>query len=265
MYKYILSLLLTLSFVAANAQEDHVITIHQDTLYGSIQILLPTPHSEEIILKTDDGKDRYKAYQFTEFTYEGDTYVPVKTSTKYAIMKVKKEGYLSLLSYRAENNYDFGNLYLLKKTGEGTELPTFLWKKVMTDFLSNCPEVTTKIEDKTYKRNDIEDIVDVYNNCILDQTSATYSDNSKRATPAKTATPNKDNPAVTLIYTIKGKLTAYDNSDTEDIMALLTDMAEKLSEDEKIPSYMIGALNEQAKEFKSIEEDIDQLVEMIKK
>ncbi|UII26592.1 hypothetical protein LVD15_25400 [Fulvivirga maritima] len=256
-------IILILLFVAhfSHAQDDYLVTLKRDTIKGEVQILLPSDRNEEIMFKTGDDKTRYKAYQFLEFYHEGEHYVPVKMTEKYAIMKVIKSGYLSLLSYRVDNNYDFGNLYLLKKTGEGTEVPTFLFKKVMADFLANCTQVSKKIENKEYKRSDIETIVDEFNNCIIRQTADTYSGEA----PAKKSTPKvTDHPALSIIKNIKSTLAGYDTEETEDILALLSDLNDKISTGEKVPSYMIGALKEEAGAFDKIQADVEALVEAIK-
>ncbi|MBL3657451.1 hypothetical protein [Fulvivirga sediminis] len=260
MHRSFIILILLLATHYSHAQEDYLVTLKRDTIKGEAQILLPSERNDEIIFKTDEDKTRYKAYQLLSFYHEGEQYVPVKMPEKYAIMKVVKPGYLSLLSYRIDNNYDFGNLYLLKKTGEGTEVPTFLFKKMMTDFLANCAEVSKKIENKEYKRSDIETIVDEYNNCIIRQTADTYSNEEPVKKNNAQAT---DHPALAIIKNIKTTLESYSKEETEDIIAVLSDLSDKLSKGEKIPSYMVGALKEESEPFKQIQADVESLIQSI--
>lgn len=237
------------------AQTDYVITTQQDTIHGKIEILLPADTHEEISIQTDGENRKLKAFQFIEFTKDSTLYRAVKLTNLYRIMKVEKDGYLSLLTFRPDGNYTFGAKYLQKKTGEGIEVPTLLFKKVMMDFLRDCNEVAEKIDDKTYKKNDLDEIVSAYNKCISGQTQALYSDIPKQET--------MKSPASKKLEQLRDKLKDVDQSQVADLQVLLRDIAQKLAKGEDVPSYMISALKEQSTKVTSLRDEISELAELL--
>lgn len=243
-------------------QNDYVVTAQRDTLRGEVQILLPSERYEEITLKNDNDTKRFKAFQFIEFGKDSLVYRSVKLGELYRIMQMEQAGYLSLLSFRSDGNYTFGSKYLLKNTGEGTEVPTLLFKKIMSDFLSDCEEVEAKIEDKTYKRNDLEQIVAHYNSCIQSQTQELYTTPAeKNVKPAKVS---ETSPAGIKLDAIKKKLQTIRSSEAPELMVLLNDIEAKLANNEKVPSYMLSALEEQASKFNDVKAEVTELVELLK-
>lgn len=245
------------------AQNDYVVTIHRDTIRGEVQILLPSERYEEVTIKNDEGTQRFKAFQFLEVGKDSLVYRTVKFGEIYKIMQLDKEGYLSLLSFRSNGSYAFGAKYLLKKTGDGIEVPTLLFKKLMSDFLSDCEEVEKKIEDKTYKRNDLEQVVEHYNKCIQSQTQDMYADTSedKKVKPKKVSEPT---PAGAKIEAIKKKLQTIRSGEAPELMVLLNDIESKLANDEKVPGYMLSALKDQGAKLNDVSADVAELVELLK-
>ncbi|UII30250.1 hypothetical protein LVD17_18310 [Fulvivirga ulvae] len=243
-------------------QNDYVVTTLRDTIRGEVQILLPSERYEEITIKTDDGIRRFKAFQFIEVGKDSLVYRSVKFGEIYKVMQLDSEGYLSLLSFRSDGNYSFGARYLSKKTGEGIEVPTLLFKKIMSDFLSDCDEVEKKIEDKTYKRNDLEKLVSHYNSCIESQTRDMYSDTSsdKKITAKKTP---EISPAGEKIAAIKKKLQTIRSSEAPELMVLLNDIESKLGNNEKVPGYMLAALKEQGARVNGVNAEVIELVELL--
>lgn len=255
-YQFIIIIFLLFSHLGYG-QDDYVITTQGDTLKGKIQLLLPSGSHEEIIIETGDDKQKLKAYQLLQFEKDEKLYRSVKFNNIYKIMEVAEDGYLSLLYYRPDEQYSFGSGYLLKKSGEGIELPTLLFKKGLVDFLANCQQVVQKIEDKTFKKKDLSAIIAAYNQCIAGQTKEVY----KESKPARQNA--IDNPAIVKIRDIKQKLQQKDNDSAEDLLQLLNDMEQKLLKDDKVPGYMISALRDQLADFESLTEDLNELIKTL--
>lgn len=78
-----------------------------------------------------------------------------------------KDGKLKLFRYYSSSGYGNPSVasdILQKENEELFRIRFLFFKKDMVDYLSDCPELVRKIDEKTYKGNDIEQIVDLYNN-----------------------------------------------------------------------------------------------------
>lgn len=238
-------------------QDDYVITTQGDTLKGKIQLLLPSGSHEEIVIELDEDKRNLKAYQLLQFEKDQKMYRPVKFNNIYKIMEVAENGYLSLLYYRAGEQYSFGSGYLLKRSGEGIELPTLLFKKALVGFLADCQQVAQKIQDKTFKKKDLSAIIAAYNQCIAGQTKEVY----KEIKPVQQEA--TDNPAIVKIRDIKQKLQQENNDNAEDLLQLLNDIEQKLLKGDKVPGYMTSALRNELNDFESLTEDVNELIKTL--
>lgn len=216
------------------AQNDYLITTKSDTLRGRIELLLPDDTHDELIIASEGNTQKFKAFEFIMFKQNDEVYRTVKLSNIYKIMRVEIDGYLSLLSFRPVSNYRFGSKYLLKKNSIGMEVPTFSFSKKMSDLVSDCDDVVSKIEDKTYRSRDLEAIITVYNNCIKERTRDLYK------TPA----------VVTRQQRAAGdKFNSNSTKSITELKILLKDIEQKLIKGEEIPSYMISALKMQSSEL----------------
>ena len=261
--QHCLSIILLLLMCSLHTfSQDYVITVQGDTLKGTIQILLPAETHEEIAIETGEREQKLKAFQLLELNKDGVQYRSVKFGNIYKIMEVKNSGYLSLLYFRPENQYSFGSPYLLKKTGEGVEVPTLLFKKMITGFLSDCPGVAAKIEDKTYKKGDLDQIIAEYNQCIATQTEEAFQTSEPKVTKPATKVPS-DSPAIENIRSIKEKIIQA-NAEASDLITLLNDIEQKLISGNPVPSYMTSALKDQAAGLDLIAEDINKLIDLLK-
>ena len=245
-------LLLILS-PAAYAQ-DWLVTTSADTLKGEIEIELPMERYEELTLKNDEGKQRFKAYQVIEFEHNGQKYKTVKHAGVYRIMLVDSEGYLSQYRYRVDQGYEFASVFLMKTDGESLEISNLTFKRSLSKFLDDCQSVVDGLTNKKYKRADLDQIVSDYNACIEKKTSKVQVTENTSKSPTQV-----DHPGIAIIESILMKI---DNSG--DLYAMLNDIKSKLSSGEKVAGYLKSALKEQAADQENIKEEVDQLLETIK-
>lgn len=252
----IYTILLLILSPAVYAQ-DWLVTTSADTLKGEIAIELPMERYEELTIKNDDGKQRFKAYQIIEFEYKGQMYKTVKHAGVYRIMLVESDGYLSQFRYRADQGFEFSSIFLLKTDGESLEVSNLTFKRSLSKFLEDCQTVVDGLENKKYKRSDLDQIVADYNACIDKKTSNALATQNTPKAPVQIAQVN--HPGISIIESIQKKI---DN--TGDLNAMLNDIKSKLSKGENVAGYLKSALKEQAAGQENIKEEVDQLLETIK-
>jgi len=256
-----LFLLIFLSYQARS--QDYLVTLQRDTVTGDIDILLPDALSESIVINSAGEKTRYKAYQFITAYIDSSFYRPVKLGDKYRLMKVVKDGYLSLMLFRPDNSYEFGSQYLLKKTLEGLEISNIGFRKRVTEYLKECPELVAKIDEKVYKKADLLTIVDAFNGCLESKTEERYVEAEAESQPEAEPTQDVRRNAQTtigLIDAIKSKIP----ENQSELHTLLADIKTKLTNEQPVPSYLIGALKDQTRDMVDIQEDVQELIGQIK-
>ncbi|QOI98627.1 MAG: hypothetical protein HRU69_14560 [Flammeovirgaceae bacterium] len=217
----ILLLLICLFAYRASAQPDYVVTVKGDTVYGKIRLL--NYNNDQKIQLTDASRKKtiYGKLQFKVFTIAGDLYHPIRTPQGYVIMKLLKPGYLSLYAFQMENQITWDGQYLYKRDGAGLEVSSLLFKKRLTNFLAECSELAAKIESKELSRNDLEEIIDQFNECIDQRTkeAATQSAIASKLDELETA--------VKALEESENKTTALE---------VITELRLKVQRGEKVPS-----------------------------
>jgi hypothetical protein len=154
---------------SASAQQDFLVTLKGDTLYGTV-FCTWIGQSQRIEYSTGKKKQFFTPVQIRHFRSGNENYFPVRTANGYQIMKLLKPGYLSLYAFQLENQVSWDGLYLLKKDGTGMEYSGLLFKKRVSKFLEDCPVVSQQVEEKELKRSDLDEIIDLYNQCIEQRT-----------------------------------------------------------------------------------------------
>lgn len=256
MQKLLLFAILSCSGPLIQAQ-DYIVTLQKDTLRGEVSIPLPKEFVEEVRLETEDSKDLYKVHQVLSVFTDSTFYEPVKLINKYRFMKVVEPGYLTLYLYRADQSYDFNTFYLQKRSLEGIEVPNISFRKVIIDFLENCPSLVEKIENKTYRKNDLKEIVAEYNLCITDRTEMIYEANAENVADEGQT---EAHPGVTIIRGIQAKI---DKESKAELFTLLSDIKTKLSKNQPVPGYLKSALKEQTSGMSNIENEVSELLKAL--
>lgn len=250
--KYLLlSLLSILCTLTGFSQNDYVITSGQDTIRGKITILMASQYAEEITIKGSAGKQELNTGQILSFVQNGDTYQIIPYNGKSRIMKLVKAGeYVSLYIFRGESQYEFGTEFLYKKNNVGKEMPSMGFKKTLTKFLNDCPAIAG-VDEKLLKRDNLPQLVDYYNTCMAGTSKVT----------SQLTDSAKDN-AMELLNSIKGKVIAQNNNNTE-LLTLINDISQKLIDKQKVPSYLIDALKSQTAGIDAVKGDVERLIKML--
>src|SRR5688572_12826147 len=136
----LLFVLLMLVYQFTNAQ-DYILTARGDSLTGEVKPLLYGPEKKVQIVSADREKSTFSIFQVKAFSTAGEIYHPVKGETGYVFMKLMQPGYLSLYAYQMENQTRFDGLFLRKLDGQNLVVPNLGFKRYMSRFLEDCPDV----------------------------------------------------------------------------------------------------------------------------
>lgn len=230
-------ILCILGYAVASAQSDYLVLTAGDTLYGKVVHL--SYGSEHKVQLTEPGKKKvvYSTMQVRSFRMKDDTYHLLKLYNRYMFMRLITPGYLSLYSFQPDNQANWDGRYLHKLDGQGIEVPNIGFKKRMTDYLSDCPEVAEQISEGNLSRNDLDDIINQYNLCIDQHTSSRQQEIPEKA---KDEVPvEKLNPWSELESAIKATESL---TDKESILEMITEAKLKVGRGEKLPNFLIEGL-----------------------
>ncbi len=157
-------------------------TLSSEINYSSLQcgVMMYNEKHKKVYLKPDEIKELH-------FDYENEHYrfVPFDQdlklcscfySDKYLLRQIM-DGDLKLFKYTFHNQGGIqtggrtgmfsGEVNILQKqNGKLFKIDYFNFKKSMSDYLSDCPELVKKIQDKIYGKDDLSKIISDYNqNC----------------------------------------------------------------------------------------------------
>jgi hypothetical protein len=229
----LLFLLLMLAYQCAGAQ-DFVLTTKGDTVKGTVKPLVYGPERKVQVTTADKKKTIFPILQTRAYSFDGDLYHPIRTDKGYVFMKLIKAGYLSLYHFQIENQVAFDGQYLLKKDGQGLDVPNLTFKKGMVKFLSDCPEVAEKIDRGELTKKGLHQIVDEYNACVNQRTADRDKTIVKRQEADK-----KMGAWDVLEDKVKAKET-FEGKD--DALEMIADIRSKIQRGEKIPKFLLDGL-----------------------
>jgi hypothetical protein len=233
--------------------QDYLITNKGDSIVGQLKPLLYGLEKKVQVTGEDKKKEVYSMFQVRRYRLKDEIFEPVKGPDGFAFMKLVKSGYLSLYNYQLTNQVTFEGTYLLRKDGKGIDVPNISFKKVMKNFLKDCPDVADRIDKGELNRKDLNEIIDTYNLCIDKNTIAHEAVAVQQAAQAKSTTAwdaletkVKDAPefdgkpnALEMIQEIKGKI-----GRSEKIPNFLLDGLKSVLKDESFQPALAAAIKE---------------------
>lgn len=238
------TLLQVLRLPLVNGQ-DFVVTTQGDTLKGKIKLFSIGP-DKKVVIK-GEKKTTIPILKTRSASIKGDTYQPVRSSGGYQFMKVIKPGYLTLYSYQAENQTGFDTQFLQKIDGSSLDVPNLGFKKMMTNFLSDCPSVSERIDDGELGKPDLHKIVDAYNECIQART--------KPLSKGKTNQQEKPSMLVKNWKNFETKLAGAEKFEgKEEALEMIKEIQSKLRRSEKVPRFIIQGLQEKLSDTPFLQE-----------
>ena len=212
--------------------QDYFVTLQGDTIRGEIKPL--TYGAERKVQVTEPGKKKviYPFFKVKAYSLDGDIYQPVKGPYGYTFMKLIKPGYLSILSFQAENQTNYDGVWLLKKDGDGIEVPNLTFEKGMKKFLDDCPALVKKIDNDVLNKKDLYQIVDEYNACMANP--APVEEKPIAAQPAK---------SLAAWDALENKVKSQpDFPEKNNALDMIGEIKSKISTDQKIPNFLLEGL-----------------------
>jgi hypothetical protein len=253
------SLLITLILllpIVVFAQKEYALTPKGDTLKGKLK-MISFDDLDRLQINTDGKKSSYTALQIRSYQKEGNTYQSVKYENSFRFMKMIKSGYLSLLAFNTSGQGGWNSRYLIKKDGSGMEVPNLSFKKLLSKYLSDCPEVHDRIEIGDFTRNDLERIIDLYNSCLQAKTDVLIT------TKAPTISFNVER--MLAVAKLSEKVQAESFLTKNDVIDLLKDIKIKVSKNEVVPNYLIEGLKSYLSDTPSLLKEAEELATLLKK
>lgn len=230
---HIILLLILLLLYHCSSAQDFVVTTGADTIHGEIRPMM-FGVEKKVQVKNDEGKETYSILETRLYSIDNVSYYPVKGPYGYTFMQLVKSGYLSLFRFQPEKSTVFSGTYLRKADGNGIELPNLGFKKQMTEFLSDCGDVSERIESGEMKRADIEQIVDDYNACI-DQRTTNVRQDIRQHFEAKSA--------MTVWEDLEKAVKRGDDFESRSTaLEMIADVKNRISRKEKVPNFILDGL-----------------------
>ncbi|MBI3220818.1 MAG: hypothetical protein HYZ44_14985 [Bacteroidetes bacterium] len=243
----------------AFGQADFAVTIKGDTLKGRVRILT-YDQLDRVQVVTEDNKKTYSALEIRTLRIAGITYHTIRYDKGFRYMKLIKDGFLSLYGFRMPNQSTYDGQYLVKKDGSGLEMPNLTFKKSLSTFLSDCPEVNERIKSGDLGRKDIDKIVDRYNSCLQFKTE-------RRAEEPKIAPVTEvESEQMIAVNAIIAKAEAATNLENKsDIIDLLKDLRSKIARNEILPNYILKDVKNQLGQNPDFAAELEKFLSLVKK
>lgn len=240
----ILPLLLT-------AQSDYAVTFKGDTLRGELKIM--SYDQLDRVQWSDHGqKKMYTALQIKSISKSSEFFQPVRYENTIKFMQVMKSGFLSLYKF---SNQNAEGQYLAKKDGTGMEVPNLNFKKALAKYLSECPDVASRLAKGEFSKRDIERIIDLYNACVQNDPYL-----------GAAAKPNViDSEKIFAVKTLVEKVNLENFSSKKDALDLLKDIQTKVSKNEAVPNYLMEGLKSYLGDIPAVSKELDTLISSLKK
>lgn len=215
---------------------DYVVTMKNDTLTGKLSIQTYGNIDRVQIIAADKKKTVLTAIQLKMVSLAGEIYNPVRTDQGYRMMKLVRPGFVSLYLGRKPSgvtgdSYYYDTPFLVKKDGAAIEVPNLSFKKVMSNFLSECSVMKARIQKEELGRKDLDKIIAEYNLCIEDQTKAVL-----------TAPVQDSDSRIIALTDLRSSIDLSSIAGKSDAVDIVTDMLDKTQHHLTVPKYQFDGL-----------------------
>ncbi len=244
------------------AQNDYVIIAKGDTLRGEVRILTYDQLDRVQLTAGKKNKTTYTAVQVRSVSVNNEIYVPQRHDNSIRFMKLVKSGYVSSYLFRPANQMTYDGRFLVKMDGKSMEVPNIGFKKLISNFVEDCPEVFTKVKNEELKRGDLDKIIDEYNLCITTKSNAPPQ---VAAVITSDPVPPVISNKTEAIKSLQAKVTSLDNlADKKDVLDLLTDISDKASKEKAIPNYQLEALKGYLSSNDAVKAELEKVITLLK-
>lgn len=220
-----------------------LITLRGDTLSGTFSLAKRGGNEFVDFVDEEGKKKKFKLFDVKRvISADNEIIEPINIGDgEYTFGKLISEGYINLYSYRGPNStLTFNEKIMIKLDGTSLPVPgAFGFKKSVSKFLSECPEVSQKVSSKKLGGDKLDQVLSEFNSCISNKSSGNST--SRIAIPSVIITEDLQ----TQIDDFNTLLKYSDNvEDKEDVSDMFGDLTKKIAGKEKIPNYLKKALRE---------------------
>ncbi len=252
--KSTLVVLMLLSYAATAQKTNYLINSKADTLFGELRIL-SYDNIDRVQIEVGKKKETFTALQLLSINKDGQEYKPQQYDNRISLMKVLKQGYLSMYAFRLPNQTGYDGRMLAKLDGTSMEVPNLGFKKIISKYLEDCESVSALIKEGELGKKEIDKIIDDYNTCVATKPSSTVV-----ATPTPVV-----NEVTQAIESLIVKVETEEFSSKKDALDLLRDIQTKVGKNETIPNYLTEGLKSYLSSVPSLTDDLDALLDLLKK
>lgn len=229
--------------------QDFVVTTKQDTIRGRIRVTAYATTDKVQVTDQDKKKTEFAVTAVLAVFTDGQHFRPVLTSGGYRLLKVEKQGLLSLYMAQQSVGMPYNIPYLVKSSGEALEVPNLKFKKTLSGFLKDCKSIQAKMEEEDWGKKDLDQIIDAYNLCIDAQTKGSFI-------------PSSD-PTITALTELKNKL-EQDPTVHSDAKDIIKDIYSMVYAGKVVPNYVREGLRASLKSFPQYNEAVDAALSSLK-
>ncbi len=251
--KTILFALLTLTSSFAGAQ-NYAVTMKMDTVRGAVRIMT-YGNIDRIDVTTTDDKKHFTAVQVKTVFLDNETYHPVRTENGYRMMKLVSPGFLSVYLGRQPNGFTYDTQYLVRRDGASMEVPNLAFKKVMSNFLRECDNLSDRLKNDEFSRKDLNKLITEYNKCIDMQTKKSNVNSSAAL----------EDPMIIKANTLKAKIEQSSIASKKDALDVLNDISGKIAANQAIPNYLAESFRSFFKDSPELQPEVESLLASLKK
>jgi hypothetical protein len=227
----LLFFILLMAYQCASAQ-DYVITVRGDSLSGDVRPLF-FGAEKKVQLTTADDKTLYSITEVRAFAKDGEVFHPIRGERGYEFMKLLQPGYLSLYAYQMENQMRFDGLWLQKRDGAHLIVPNLGFRKYISQFLEDCPNVADKVKEGQFTRRDLTEIIDAYNSCIGQRTAQHVGAIAQLETQNEKVAPWQN---------LEDSIQKKEFADKGTALEMVAEIRKKIRDNERIPNFLIEGL-----------------------
>jgi len=231
----LISILFLIFFITlhSKAQErQYFIKLNGDTVYGKLKINTFLDNSKNMLFRTENKQRINLLPQRTKLVYHSKKFIfePVIFKGRRLFMKRLYTGILKIYNYtRYEiNSGSVMTSKIVKNKGlESVEVTSFGFKKQLSEYLKDCPEIEAKIIHKYYKMKNIFEMAEDYDNC-----------SQKIVTTLK----NINRESISEIEDYRTVIESSDLEKKDEVLEILKDIEKKILSEEDVPNYLWNAL-----------------------
>lgn len=235
------------------AQKGFVINQQNDTLSGFLSII-SSKDIDRVELIDQNRKTTYSARQIKSLMIESIIYHPIQYAGKYQFMQLLKPGFLSLYAFKIENQTTLSGRLLIKAGGDMLDVPGIRFKGIVAGFLKECETVSVKVKSGELRRENIEQIVDEYNQCKEEINTVREEQVEKIL--------NREQK-IELINDFKNQVTQSSYKKKGEVNGLLDDIRAKIENDQPVPKYQSEALKEFLAGEQALKESLQSLLKAL--